>query len=372
MRIRKVINNNIVDIENIELFTKAAEGEAIYKKEAHRYRSDICTDKEAIRYAKVYTAMYNSLPFPLNSIEEDIKYAVIGNLIKECVKNTEDMWVDNALFIRLRDNRVMRFKYIYYNILNSWERDGKDINIENFSDSTGYREYSWVLRQLLERKTTPNFYVAFMRNIVQAVGFDMNILKYELSNILNIKDYVKSIFKANTVIDTENGNEYTLDIFYKEKRRTGDKSTIISLVDNSVREKDNYTKVYSYDTYIKEKDDENNQKPRAKTQLVGMHHIFNKLIGIKNGLDEDTVRDYVGIIVGRDLIFVIDNVMYVTKAYRVADIIEVGESIELIGYSRGSVYYKQSEILDRQIIKEEVYEYTLKDNIKHLCSIRYL
>lgn len=371
MTVNKVINGKVVSIDNFELFIKAAEGEAIYKSEVLKNSSDIIKDKEVIRIIEVYEAMVKILPFPLDCIEDNIKYAIVANLMQKYLKEENDMWVSEALFVTLSDHRVLRIKRNIYNVLDTWVRDGEDIDIWNYTDSIGYQEYTWVLNQVLNRKNTHSFYVKFMRELVMAVDFNLDRLREELVDILNIQTYNKINFKTNSIIDVGNGNEYILDIYYKGKRKIPEKALVISMVSDDVKEKDQYTKVYGYEVYVKERDSEGNIKPMSKTSLIGVHNLFSKAIGIQQGLEEDTTRDFVGLIIGRDLVYNIDGVLCVNKAFRISDTIEIDNNCELIGYKHTSIYYRTTEHIVDDVIKETVYEYNIRDNNKHICCVKY-
>ena len=103
---KKLVNSKIVEIDNIELFELGQEGLAIQSVATSNTSEGIETNLDSPmvqKYIKLYNAFFKYLPYPLYAIEEDIKYATLGQFIKMSVPNTTGIWVNKGLYIKLDD-----------------------------------------------------------------------------------------------------------------------------------------------------------------------------------------------------------------------------------------------------------------------------
>ena len=82
---KKLVNGRIVDIKNIDIFEKAAEGTAINRTLPNIIPNDTLNlDFDIIEiYINAYKKFYASLPFPLYGVDTDLKYCAAGLFIKK-------------------------------------------------------------------------------------------------------------------------------------------------------------------------------------------------------------------------------------------------------------------------------------------------
>ena len=381
---KKKVNGKTVEIGNIEVFEKATEGMVINRTTASTITDTVDLDLNLIDdYVDSYNSFYKSLPFPLYAIDSDVKYAVIGNYIKKTVKEHHKMWVNNGLYICIDED-----KGIALNFVNStWGIIGVDsikednLDLESYKEECGFVDLVWALTKILKKQSTSTYYAEFMPDFIKACNNQPMVLKWELSNILDfgrIPDRYN--FQPNKIIDLETTNEYMLDIFVAGLKESKEKQHVWSLFGDSELEpvmKPKYVKQYGFDVYEKlSTADENKIKPNAdkikKCEMFGALSLFNSLCAIKNVSEQNTFEEYTGFISDGNLAYMINNRVFVAKAYKYVEPKEVARGVELYAYDRGIVYLLKTKNLGKGIKKETIYGYSLKDGTLRLCKIQYV
>ena len=205
---KKLVNGKVIDVDNIELFELAAEGLALQNTATSNTSDglDGTIDSLLVRkYIKQYDAFFKSMPYPLYAIEDDIKYATLGNFIKSLAKEKVTMWVDRGLFIRVDGSTGMCIRIVN----NTWgitysQEKTDNTSLEIYKNKVGYKEYSWLLKKIINKETTANFYKEFMPAFVEACNNQPMILKWELENILTFGSVpCKTEFKQNKIINLQ-------------------------------------------------------------------------------------------------------------------------------------------------------------------------
>lgn len=390
---KKKVNGKVIEIDNIQLFEKAAEGAVL-----ERLAASLITDKLTVESCVIndcierYEAFYRVLPFPLYALETNCKYAAMGTFIRSTLEAGLPMWVNDALYIGLNIDENDEIKLALKIISNTWgvvsvpNYEPDNVDIDRFKYEIGYKEYKWVIDRVLNRESASDFYRVFMPEFLEACNNSPMILKWELGNILTFGSVPddRVLLKENKIIDLETHSEFSMDIYLAGTRKIPEQeyTFVLGKSDATLRQKT--VRVYNYDVY--EKPGENslameqaNNNRIQKNSLPGFLNLFKTISGIKIS-DESQGRDsgvlempeFIGIIADRNLIYQIDNRIFICKAYRVDEVREIARGAEIYGYDRGMLYLVKSTRLDRGIKKEAIYSYSVKDAKVRLCKIQFV
>ena len=245
------------------------------------------------------------------AIERDIKYATLGNFIKSLSKEKINMWVDKGLHIKLDEITGMTLRIVNntWSIVYVKENKVDNTSMELFSESTGYEEYSWILRKIMNKETTANFYKEFMSEFIEACNNQPMILKWELENMLTFGVIPNKIeFRPNKIINPQADEEYTLDIFCTGSVDTDEKIQSWNLTDygNVGCTKYKQIKTYGFDVYAKPMSDGARASGKfEKCKVTGLHNLFMQLCGIKSANEMNVFPNFEGIISDTNLVFTI-------------------------------------------------------------------
>lgn len=380
---RKLINGTIVEINNIELFNRAAEDMIIDKKVTNKTADIIdCSNGLIYKYVKYYDEIYKAMPFPLYGIESDVKYVAIGTIIKECIKDDTKMWADGALCVCIDNEREIVLRIVG----NTWEitkKASKDdnIDIEKYNGQLGYEEYSWFIKSVLERKNSGNFYITFMPEFVRACEWQPSIMQKELGDILTFSVIPNRLYlQDNKIIDLENKSVYCLDIYSNGYKKTGESQYVMSFLDeeddSEMQMKPKYKMVYGFNTYVKEasigKDGTRSELGKLKeVKMEGMSNIFNTLCAIKMAAEKEEFESFTGFKIDRDMVYIVNNRLFVCKSFKASEPKEVATGVEIYGYDKGLVYFIKSTNIGNGTKKEIIYSYNLKDGTIKVCKIQF-
>lgn len=378
-----MVNGRIVDIKNIDIFEKAAEGTAVNRTLPNIIPNDTLNlDFDLVeKYINAYKKFYASLPFPLYGVDTDLKYCAAGLFIKKETATNIRMWTNNGLFICVDADRKLALGFVN----NSWgivyvnEIKEDNLNIQNYRDNIGFEEFVWVTASLFKGEGTSKYYEVFMPKFVEACGSQHVVMRWELGNILqfgNIPD--RMTMQLNKVIDLNNKSNYTLDIFVAGTRETKDKQQVWSFYDSDTRSevKSKSVKVYGYDLYNKPiitgdsiKAGEDKIKP---AELYGINSLFCTLCTIKSVGEADDFPDFLGFIADGNLVFSVDGRVFVAKSDNYTEAKEVARGVEIYSYKRGVVYLSKPKVIAAGIKKEVIYSYSLVDGNLRLCKIQFV
>lgn len=381
---KKLVNGQIVDIKNIELFEKAAEYLAIGRTAPNKTFNIKDADLSDIeRLTSTYHSIYKSIPYPLYAIDEDIKYAVIANCIRVLTQCRKPTWVDNGLFMCIdKENGIVlcfvndTWGLVHYDTIKE-----DNTTLELYKDHVGYKEFAWVMTQIAMRKSTADFYNKHMGDFIKACKNQPMVMKWELSNILNFGNVPNRIeLKLNKITDLFEKTQYMIDIFVSGMRKTEEKQHVWNLFDDDDSEpvmKPKYVKSFGFHTYKKiSTEDENKIKPNAdkleKCDLTGLMSLFLTLCGIRNAGDKNSFDDYTGFICDNNLIYEINNRIFIAKSNVYVEPKEVARGVKLYSYDRGLVYLVKTTSISPSVDKENIYSYSLKDGNLRLCKIQFV
>lgn len=383
---KKVVNGKVVDIRNIELFEKAQESLAIKKTTISVTSDKIGKDVDSSKvgnYIYLYNMFYKSMAYPLYAIEDDIKYATLGNFIKHIVGNEIKMWVDNGLYIVLDVDSMSVIHIVNdtWSIRNvdSIRKDNTDMS--NFVDNIGYAEYTWLLRKVKSKDKDINFYKEFMGDFLSACNNNNMVISWELENMLTFASIPNQIdIEDNTILDISRNKKYTLDIYEDGSINTGEKVKSWALNGQGIRSscESKRIKKYSYDLYEKVYNSDTETVSKNKkclkdfgdTTYSSVNQMFNLLCGIKNARRAIRFEKFRGYKIDNTLIFEVCGNIYLdmcngTEPTRIAT------QSELYSIKKNVVYFSRKTKVTESVNKVSIYLYNIKDEKVRLCKILF-
>lgn len=378
---KKKVNGKIVDIKNINVFEQAAEGLAINRSTSSTTADTIQADLYDIKeYVLLYNAIYQSLPYPLYALDNNIKYATLATFIKRKTTKSPKMWINGGLFICIdeENNIAVNFVNRTWAVVRVPKQLEDNTNMQLYKDDCGFADLMWALSRVLKKETTSAYYSSFMKEFVDACNGQPMVLKWELGNILDFgRIPSRQIFEANKIVDLESHKAYILDIFVAGTKETKDKQYSFSLLSEDEPElKPKVIKQYGFDVYEKKNSENGQVKPNddkiKKCELYGMTSVFNTLCFIKSMTEQQSFDEYRGFIIDNILVYVVRGRLYVAKASNFVEPKEIARGIELYAFDDGLIYFVKPQTIAKGIRKETIYSYSLKDNNLRLCKIQFM
>lgn len=379
---KKKVNGKVVDIDNIELFRSAFEGLAMSKNVVSNISNTI---EEQTKLAKdcieCYREAYKKLPFPLYSIESNVKYSAIASYMKKRVSDIEDIWVDDAIFIKIENNKYLKLAGCNWAIVSKESSNEDNTNIDLYNNCTGYIEFKWVLNKLLENTDLNAYYAHFMKDFILACGRENMVIKWELSRLLDFGYVPKQIeLKENNIVDLDSNDNYFLDIFYSGLTKTNDTTLEIYIDINGnqrINKKEKYVKEYDFDAYVKNSfiDDtgasKESKRKMSLQDIDGLASLFETIL-IK-GLASDRVEKviYTGLVSNDILIYQVDNTIYKCRLHKYEKSIEIANNVNLYGFESGKVYFYKDRKCLSGVIERTTYAYDINYGKLKLCRIEY-
>lgn len=375
---KKLINGKVVDIKNMNLFEMAAEGLALQRTATSNTSDALDTSTDSVkirRLIKQYDLFYKYMPYPLYAIEQDIKYAALGSFLKKISNEKMDMWIDNGLNIIINQETGMTLKIVNntWSLVYTKESRIDNVDMQYYKDSIGFDEYTWVLNKIISKENTGDFYKVFMPDFVAACNGQSMIIKWELENMLTFgKIPNRMTFKANRIIDTDKELEYSLDIYFTGYAVVDDGKKVSRIcADGMCREASKpKIKTYEFEAYSKACNSSMNNK-QTKCNVNGLHSLFLELCGIKSANEMATFPDFYGMIQDNNLVFTIDRTLFVAKANRLLEPIDIASGVELYAVESNKVYFIKSYRINDSITKDVMYSYNIKEKTTKLCKILF-
>lgn len=377
---KKVVNGKVVDVKNMELFELAAEGTAIQATATSKTSDGIIGELKSDlmqKYIKLYDIFFRAMPYPLYAIESDIKYATLGNFIKAASQDNSTMWVDNGLHIRVDDSTGLTLQIVNGTWSINYCTDAKvdNTSMDLFRKSTGYNEYCWLLKKVIGKEATANFYMEFMEDFVKACNGQSMILKWELENILAFGVVPsKQSFKQGAILDRLGNIEYSLDIYSTGYTETGDKTQTWSLIGSNIEMQHNYKRIKTYDYILYCKTIQESDKVITKidkSRAKGIQNVFMELCGEKTATESIQFPDFYGAIYNNSIAFTVNGKLFVCKLSRLEKTKYIAQGVELYSIDNGKVYFIKSKQVSKSIKKETLYSYSFDDDITRMCKISF-
>lgn len=378
---RKLVNGKVVEVSNIELFELAAEGLALQNTAVSATSDGLEGNINSAlvrKYIKQYDVFFQYMPYPLYAIEDDIKYATLGNFIKSLAKEELTMWVDKGLYIKLDDQTGMTLKVVNntWSIVYVKNNMTDNTSMELFKHSVGYAEYTWILKKITNRESTSNFYMEFMPEFVKACNGQAMVLKWELENILTFGTIPNRMeFKQNKILDINDEVEYSLDIYCTGTVDTDEEvqSLVLGRSGMSTGVSKKQIKTYGFDAYNKSLSDSGNSSKNSgkieKCKITGLHNLFMELCGFKSANAMSKFPDFTGAMFDNNMVFTIDKRLYFTKSNRLMEPKVIAHGAEIYAIENNKIYFTKSKKISDRVSKDTLYSYSIRDNAIRLCKI---
>ncbi len=379
---KKMVNGKVVDITNMPVFEAGFEGVALNPTVANSISTGLADAAEDIEeITGIYSRIMRELPFPLYGIENDVKYAALGMCIHDEINKPLEMWVDNALYIRVDESRAIKFLAKSWGIINDSEKHYNNVNIENFRGDVGYREFEWVTNQLMQKKSLATYYSVFMPKFMQACENEPMVMRWELGRIMDF-GYTpeKMELPINKIVDSSEGVEYFLDVYAAGFRKTGRQQLHIKIDKKdkpTCSTKEKSVRVYNFDVYGKvfgTKDEYNANTPTKikRNDLEGFAGIFETIIA--KGVGANNIEDikYSGVVVRDKIVYGIAGSLYCCGFNKYIKPVEIARNIDIYSVECDKVYISRSKKLDSGVTKETIYSYDVVTQETRLCKQRFL
>jgi hypothetical protein len=368
---KKKVNGSVVEIKNLELFKLAYEGKLLNKRASSKVKDTIENKSELVKdLVNAYSAILDSLVFPLNMVETSIKYTMIAIVLKERVREKHGeipMQVDNSICIEVEDGKILRL------LAGTWAIESTpgtyhittNINLEFFNGQPGYDEAN-----------TKDFYEVFMSEFMEACKNQDLVLKWELSRILDFGNVPSAAhLNKNRITDEENNRQYYLDVYCTGKRETRD--NVLSFTRDSaglpvMATEKKKIRVYNFEVYSKSLGNIDNKTEKASPNSCdGMGAIFDVLLS--EGIEDEQLSNisYTGIVNDDILLFEVNKEIYMTtfKTYEKPQ--RLMSNVNIYAFDAGRVYVKRRKKLYSGVYEETIYSYELDTGKARLCKISF-
>lgn len=378
---KKKVNGVVVDIDNIELFKLAYEGKLLNKKASSKVKDTIEDKSDLVRdLVKTYCDILDSLVFPLNMVENVLKYTMIALVLKHRMEDEYgdvQMQVDTSICVEIEDGKILRL------LAGTWAIEStpssykvtRNMNLDFFKSVPGYKEYKWAYEKLLNDDDTSDFYSEFMSEFVNACKSQDIVLKWELSKILDF-GYVpkQALLVKDKITDLDRNMQYYLDVYCTGRKETND--NVLSIVTDSnglpvMETEKKKIKVYNFEVYEKGLDRINNQTKKVEIECLGMGSLFDILLS--EGIDDENVSNiaYTGLVEDNILLFEVNKEIYICTFKEYTKPQRIISNVNMFAFESNRLYVKRRKKLYSGIYEETIYSYELNSKKARLCKIGF-
>ena len=160
----KKVRGKDVKITNLKTVEKAFEGIVISSRNTMVNGVTNGISLEGIECAssiiKEYFNIYEKLPFPLNSIEEKIKYACIAMILQYKIEEVLKFKVmENGLTVGYNATTGIHFFNTGWKLVNTEKVEWDDfVDIGEYRKHPSYTEYEWVVSCIIDGKGLNEYY----------------------------------------------------------------------------------------------------------------------------------------------------------------------------------------------------------------------
>ena len=370
---QKVVCGKVVNINNMGTIEKAFEGMVVSARNTmvNAIQNNLSLDgiEDASKILSVYYTVYNKLPFPLDCIEDEIKYASIAMIMQTITDEFLRFKVDDCgIIIKINETTGIYFSSKCWRLVNTQGIYWDDfVDMSKYNKHTAYKEYEWVIGKILAGQSLRNYYQEFMGELLWACGNNKSILRSELSRLLLIESIPRNILniRENSILDFNKELEYTIDIYLAGEVDTGEsqfefrvgKDGKADISENNKVQKIYDFEVYKKDVYVKNEAGVVRDKSINRMEIVdapGFMCIFERLMidGIENAYN----KVFRGMIHGDTLVFSVDGALYKAKYSEYAEPEEIDYKVDIVGIQGPNVYYYKKEKLSSGVIKSTLYK----------------
>lgn len=338
MRIEKTINGRLVEISDIRIFEEGFKGMmSTYKAssgESDRLSINNKVNEGINRVIDEYYNIIKEMPFPMYSIENNLKYYIIGSILKQRITGIVAKAEHNSLYIGIGDTTIQFISDTWGIVSESIKEDIKPISY--YKNEVGYKEFCWLYERIRNKKGTKGFYKQFMGDIIDACNGNVMVFKWELERMLEYgvmySDTSRVQMSNHIIIDTNENKRYRMNINIAGKKKIElGKSTEIDMVRGTVSTISKVINIYDYETVLEEDAHKN-------VTFNGEEEMFKSVVlGILSNHTMINNIEYCGIIVYNTLIYKVENEVSIYDSGVVVEVLN-NASIEAVEYNR--VYLK--------------------------------
>lgn len=390
---KKLVNGETVLVDNMRIFELGLEGLALssdktgkgfdttYLSTIYGMTTDLITKCIclACEYNSLYSKVLKLLPFPLYAVETSIKYAVIGNIMRNKLDVRHKMLVaSNALYISITDATYLKLCRGAWSIEQKPECDTRGIDIDEYKDDECYADFAWALRMLNNSKSCKTYYRAFMPDFVKACLSDDMILKWELEHILDFEDIPKPIkLQDNRILDQRSGFKYFMSLEYDTKAEQSNSGQTYM---HTQQPKYNY-KVYEEALLDREhlygikvpigiQEVASSEANTPKSIYAAYDALYDVLTSRNDGISVNDIS-YSGVIVADKMLFTARNVLYMADMNNYSGYTVIGLGFDIVSFNDRIVYLKQTSRCESGAYKTTVYALDLLKNETRVCRVTY-
>lgn len=379
---KKKVNGKVVEIGNLELYMLADQGSLLNKKVSSLVCDTIETKSELVRdIVREYNSLVDKLVYPLSSIESELKYITLGELLRHKLQGKYgviEMDVRDYIAIEVEPDTVLKLLGRTWAIEATTDsyRKRERVSVDDYREEEGYLEFKWVRDKVMQGESTESYYREFMGDFLKACRGEDFILKWELEHILDF-GYLPSEMKTGdrSIVDYENRVSYNLDVYTVGVRKTND--TVMRLTvgsngraDTSMEKKE--IKVYNFEVYWKSLDGINNRMDKVKGGgTSGFANIFEQLLneGVENG--NVATLGYRGFIIEDKIVFEVNHDIFICSLTDCQGATRLLSNVQLHSYQGSIVYFKKRERKASKVWRETIYSYDLSNKKARLCKIQH-
>ena len=376
----KVVNGKTIDIPNIELFQEAFEGMVLNKQITSKLGTMYDGESKVAKVAIEESARFiRSLPFPLYSVESNLKYAIMAQYIRckvaDKLHKGVDCWVDGGLCVRITDNEAIKIVGQTWAVIpingELTEEQLDTLDIEMYRGEAGYKEFMWCLSRLLDGLSLSRFYKQFMPDFEKACLGETMVLKWELGRMLEFGYVPEAVdLPIGIISDSITGKRYNIDVYWtgkmkptgtKEKKLTFDLTSGFSCDVKTLDEKE-----YNYDIYEVGTNEGRKKMPKMKILYIG---VFKAIVDYGKDTDNVETLKYSGITDGNVIAMEIGRGIFVGQLGGRLNMI--GKNIKMLAMEKGKIYLERETRKESGVVEVKQYAYDIKEERLMLCRIGY-
>lgn len=386
---KKLVNGVTVEISNIRVFELGLEGlalssakarkgfdtaylDTIYGMNAELLTRCVCLANE---YNRLFSQVLKLLPFPLYAVETSIKYAVVGNIMKNKLGVNHDMLVSNALYISITDNTYLKLYHGTWSIEQKPKCNTRGIDIDEYKEDECYADFAWALRRISNNKSCKIYYKAFMPEFVDACLSDSTVLKWELEHILDLEDIQKPIkLQDNRILDQRSGFKYFMSLEYDTaaerlniSQEVTEPSYNYKVYEEALLDREH---VYGVKVPIGIQEVASSETNTAKSMYAAYDALYDVLTSRNDGVCVNDIA-YSGVIVADKLLFTARNVLYMADMNNYSGYTVIGLGLDIESFNDKIVYLKQTSKCDSGAYRKTIYALDLLNNESRICRITY-
>ena len=383
----KVVLGHQVTINNSDTLEKAFEGLVLsHLQDIGNSTSDavdLSNLAEANKILRLYTTIYNKLPFPLCAIEEKIKYASIAQVMRYINNRIVNVKVlDMALIVGVNDKVALYMSGRRWKLIPTvgieWEGY---VDLIDFRSHCAYSEFEWAVRQLTNGKSTAGYYEVYMRELMNACKGSTREFQKQLQDIFKFGEMNKGMVTVqdNSIVDFLGSKQYRLHIYSDGEEKTGRKIQRIVITPGKAdtSEIDEVQKIYGFEvleepipTVLNDNDElEVSLGKVTKVEKPGLACLFENMLS--DGIEYAPSVKYRGVAYKDTVLYSIEKHLYLAKLSEYVEPDIMSYNAEVVGAYDKYAYYIVRKVLPSGVIRSSLYQIDLSNMISELLTVEF-